>query len=482
MSGVDSDRDTGEQRALSSEGIDQLLVDLGQIRALIIECLASSADCEEALIGQKIREISLPLCRLSLARVVEVLNSSAPYQGRQGVMVSNQRLKAYVEVFDDVICYIESIRDGYRSDDDFLENIEVKILSASGSSEHSVRPRLENCPADVMKEFCDSVHTTLREIRLVLAQWHQAPEHKSLAMELLRHLHALKGGVLVYGVEGLVDNIQYLESYVAAFLKDELATSEGLFELLERYVSRLVVVAELLGKQQEDNLLSFSGNGVGQVPSSSAQPLQTGSGLWQDGAASVEAGAAGRQAVRQPFSQKLPRLRFLVERASVMLDKPVHLIVLGEELEMPVEVLGRLIAPLELLLWNAIDHGIESRARRVAAGKSESGEIVLSFGLNEEGSMAVITVADDGAGIDEVAVRQKALDSGCVTSAEAAAQATLAELIFYPGLSTNTSISAVSGRGMGLDVVNTEVGRLGGEVRVTSMPGRGVSFTLFVPL
>ncbi len=475
MSDVDSDHVPAEQRALSPQGIDQLLVDLGRIRALVVECLASPPDCKEALIGRQIREVSLPLCRLSLARVVEVLNSSAPYQDYQGETLSNQGLQAYVEVLDDVTCYIESIRDGYQCDDDFLENIEDKMSDAGVRPESSATPSLENFPADVMKDFLDSVHASLREIRLLLAQWQQVPEQKPLAMELLRHLHALKGGVLVYGVEGLVDNIQYLESYVAAFLKGELKTSRTLFELLERYVSRLDVIAKLLARQQVENLLSFTAEGVEPVSRSPARPLQRGSGLWLEG-------GDGGEVVRQPFSQKLPRLRFLVERASVMLDKQVRLIVRGEALEMPVEVLGKLIAPLELLLWNAIDHGIESLARRRAMGKADCGEIVLSFGLNEQDSMAVITVADDGAGIDEVAVRQKALDSGCVTSAEAAAQAALSEMIFYPGLSTSPSISPVSGRGMGLDVVNIEVGRLGGEVQVASIAGRGASFTLFVPL
>ena len=96
--------------------------------------------------------------------------------------------------------------------------------------------------------------------------------------------------------------------------------------------------------------------------------------------------------------------------------------------------------------------------------------------------MGMITVADDGAGIDEDAVREKALLSGYVTSCEEAKQAALSQMIFHPGLSTSLVVSPISGRGMGLDVVNTVVSRLGGHVQVQTVRGQGASFTLSVPL
>ncbi len=455
----------------------QLLDDLGEIRALVTECIESPLVCNETLISQQVRDVSLPLCQLSLARVVEVLNSSAPYVDSQGIGVSSQRLKAYIEVLDDVTCYIESIRDGFECDDDFLENIEDKIYSATAFPELHTLPNLENCPPDVIKDFLVNVQASLREIRVVLVKWQSAPQEKSLAMDFLRHLHALKGGVLIYGVEGLINNIQQLESYVAAFLKGEIATCEVLFELFERYLSRLYVIVELLAKQQREHLSSSTGEGGDTQIASSSHC----SDLWKDGAVQRDSITSDQHIVRQPFSQKLPRLHFLVERASMMLGKQVHLSVRGEMLEGSVEVFSRLTAPLELLLWNAIDHGIEPPTLRKAASKSEKGEIVLAFELNEQDSAMVITVEDDGAGIDDEAVRQKALESGCVTGAEAVGVSP-AELIFYPGLSTSASVSQISGRGMGLDVVKTEVGRLGGTVTVTSVRGRGTCFKLVIPV
>jgi len=439
---------------LSPERTAQLLIDLGRIRELVAECIVSRSDCTEALICRQIREVSLPLCQLSLARVVEVLNGSTQCIDGQGLASSERRLKAYVEVVDDVICYIESLRDGYSCDDEFLENIEDKMALTGARIEHYSKPCLQNCPAGVMADFLDGVSVSLRDIRSVFSQWREVPNHKPLATELLRQLHALKGAVLVYGVDELVGNIQYLESCVVGFLKDELKACATLFELIERYVTRMNVVIDLLVKQQAENLLT-----------------------------SVEAALPTvSDKAHQSLSRKLPRLHFLVERASTMLGKPVRLMVTGDDVLLPTELVGKLIAPLELLLWNAIDHGIEAPAVRAAVGKSKDGVITLSLRLEENETLGVITIADDGAGIDEAAVREKAVKSGFVASSKEAEQKALAEMIFHSGLSTSPVVSAVSGRGVGLDVVNTEVSRLGGTVQVATSPGKGASFTLSVPL
>ncbi len=472
MSPSSADSGLGEQvvlpQILSPERTTQLLADLGCIRELVTECIASPSDCKEALICRQIREVSLPLCHLSLARVVEVLNSAAQCADEQGVVVSRLRLKAYAAVMDDVVCYIENLRDGYQNDDDFLENIEDKMALNGASITHYAKPCLQSCPAGVMADFLDGVGASLRDIRSAFSDWQEMPDHTPFASEFLRHLHALKGAVLVYGVEELVSNIQYLESYVAAFLKGELKACETLFELMNRYVTRMNIATELLG-QQADSISTVK------------EPVIPMPGVLPGHLEQLQ-GDAEQLKPGLPLSQKLPRLRFLVERASTMLGKPVRLMVTGENVVLPAELIGKLIAPLELLLWNAIDHGIESPAVRAEAGKSENGVITLTLTLDQDCAMGVITVADDGAGIDEDAVREKALRSGYVTSSEEARQAELSEMIFHPGLSTSLVVSPVSGRGIGLDVVNTAVSRLGGHVKVQTVRGQGASFTLSVPL
>lgn len=487
MSRIGSDFDSTECEPLAPARISQLLTDLARVRELMMECIGSPSDCKKALICHQIREATLPLCELSLVRVVEVLNSSVAsldvgtneLVDHDGISTSTMCLRASAEVIDDVVCHIESLRDGYQGDDSLLENIAAKISCAGVLPERDAKLSVEHCPAAVMADFLDDVGRSLQVISTLFLYWQEAPANKPLAQEFLRQLHALKGGVLVYGVEALVKDIQYLESCTAAFLKGELQECDALFALLGRYVSRLEVAVDLL-RMQQDTPLSADGDSQQTVLDETLPELSEAL-LASDGILPVAA-ERQRQGRWQPFSQRLPRLRFLVERASIMLGKPVQLVVQGEELAFPCEVMEKLIAPLELLLWNAIDHGIESREARVAAGKPENGEIMLSLALSERDSTVMITIADDGAGIDEKAVRQQALKAGCVTSAKAATQAGLAEMVCYPGLSTTATISPVSGRGMGLDVVNSEVARLGGQVQVKTIRGQGTRFILSVPL
>jgi len=468
-----------DRRGLSPERIGQLLSDFDQIRELVTECIASPSDCKEALICRQVREVSLPLCELSLARVVEVLNSTTQCADENGMSVSTERLLAYAEVVEDVICYIENLRDGYHDDDGFLESIAEKMSRAGVAPELDSKPCLGRCPDGMMSGVLKDVASSLQEIHAALAQWQQAPASRSRAMEFLRQLHALKGGVLVYGIEALVSSIQQLESYTIAFLKGELKESATLFETLWRYISRSRSAVGLL---QNEQVQQFSGGSSQQTITARSIAGGGDTAMRQDGDRLVDSSASEHGAERLPFSHKLPRLQFLVERASVMLGKSVRLMVEGEEQVVSIELMAKLVAPLELLLWNAIDHGIEPREVRVAAGKPADGKIALSLVLNREESLAEISVADDGAGIDEEAVRKKALATGCITQDEVAKQPNIAEMVFYPGLSTAQSISPVSGRGMGLDVVNTEIARLGGRVQVKSMPGKGACFTLSVPL
>jgi chemosensory pili system protein ChpA (sensor histidine kinase/response regulator) len=142
-------------------------------------------------------------------------------------------------------------------------------------------------------------------------------------------------------------------------------------------------------------------------------------------------------------------------------------------------ILERLMGPLEHLLRNAAVHGIESKAERRAAGKQESGQLRVQ--ARHEGNEAVIRISDDGRGLDLDAIRRKASQLG-LPGAASATDARLAELIFAPGLSTSPKLSALAGRGIGMDVVRAEVAALGGWMTVQSQPRQGVTLTLFLPL
>jgi chemosensory pili system protein ChpA (sensor histidine kinase/response regulator) len=137
-------------------------------------------------------------------------------------------------------------------------------------------------------------------------------------------------------------------------------------------------------------------------------------------------------------------------------------------------------APLEHLLRNAIAHGLEEREIRVAQGKSGIGEISLA--LKQEGNEIILSLTDDGAGLDYERIRARAIDAGLLAADEEASPTRLADMIFTSGFSTATDVSQIAGRGVGMDVVKTEVSRLGGRIEIVSASGQGTQFLLYIPL
>lgn len=176
---------------------------------------------------------------------------------------------------------------------------------------------------------------------------------------------------------------------------------------------------------------------------------------------------------------KFPRF---VRQICQELGKDVELIVTGQETEVDRSVIEQIGDPILHLVRNAIDHGIETVADRLAAGKEAQGQISLSA-QSEEGNI-VVSIADDGHGVDAEKVKRKALSLGLITQEEAAhlSYQEAIELIFAPGLSTATKVSDLSGRGVGMDVVHNNIQRLSGSVVVHSIPGVGTSFELRLPL
>ena len=181
-----------------------------------------------------------------------------------------------------------------------------------------------------------------------------------------------------------------------------------------------------------------------------------------------------------PFSSLSERLYRIVRQVAKELGKRVNLEIVGAQTELDRSVLEKLAGPLEHLLRNALDHGIEGRDARRAVGKSETGEITLS--VRQSGNEIVIELVDDGAGIDLGRVREKALALGLVPGDATPTDRQLLDCIFRPGFSTATRVTAISGRGVGMDVVRAELAALGGRVEVETESGRGSRFTLALPL
>ena len=184
----------------------------------------------------------------------------------------------------------------------------------------------------------------------------------------------------------------------------------------------------------------------------------------------------------QPINGVLAKLPRLVRDLASDLDKKIELVMSGQDTELDRQVLEMIKDPLTHMIRNAADHGIERPDQRRAAGKPETGRITLQ--ARHDGGAIVVEMSDDGRGLPAEAIRAKALAAGVITSTQAAAMtdAEARQLIFLPGLSTAAEVTSVSGRGVGMDVVRTNIEKIGGSIELSSIEGQGTRFTIRIPL
>jgi two-component system chemotaxis sensor kinase CheA len=181
-----------------------------------------------------------------------------------------------------------------------------------------------------------------------------------------------------------------------------------------------------------------------------------------------------------PIRHVFERFPRLVRDLARQQGKKVELVLQGEDTRVDKAVIDEIGEPLVHLIRNAVDHGIEAPAARVARGKPATGTLLLSAA--QESSQVVITLVDDGSGIDAAAVRRKAVERGIVRGDEELSDREAIQLIFTEGFSTARTITDVSGRGVGLDVVVQSMEKLNGLIEAETIPGAGTKFTLQLPL
>lgn len=184
----------------------------------------------------------------------------------------------------------------------------------------------------------------------------------------------------------------------------------------------------------------------------------------------------------RPLSDGVRGFPRLVRDLSRTLNKQAQFVVVGENTGVDRDVLDKLEAPLNHLIRNGLDHAIELPAERVAAGKSPAGTIKLE--ARHRAGMLQVVLSDDGRGIDQTRLRHKVVERGLASESmvEKLTEAELLEFIFLPGFSTKDRVTEISGRGVGLDVVQNMVRAVGGVVRVSSQVGHGTRFTLQLPI
>jgi chemosensory pili system protein ChpA (sensor histidine kinase/response regulator) len=180
-----------------------------------------------------------------------------------------------------------------------------------------------------------------------------------------------------------------------------------------------------------------------------------------------------------PFQRHVARLARIVRQACADTGKAADLVVEGEHSEIDRQVLESMLPPFEHLLRNAVAHGIEDPVSRAKRGKPEAGKVLLK--IKREGAEVLIEVADDGGGLDLKAIRRKAYEKGLVAESQKLTDEQAVELILRPGFSTAGELTQAAGRGVGMDVVDNEVKKLGGSMRIESKAGQGTRFLIRLP-
>jgi chemosensory pili system protein ChpA (sensor histidine kinase/response regulator) len=181
-----------------------------------------------------------------------------------------------------------------------------------------------------------------------------------------------------------------------------------------------------------------------------------------------------------PFSNLDERLYRIVRQTARELDKKAELVIEGSEVELDRSVLEKIGAPLEHMLRNSLGHGLESPAARIADGKQETGRITIT--LRQESNEIALIVADDGAGLDLGKLHRKALEKGILEPGKEPTEIELMNLVFASGLSTSETVTELSGRGVGMDVVRNDIASIGGRVDIATARGKGTTFTIYLPL
>jgi len=181
-----------------------------------------------------------------------------------------------------------------------------------------------------------------------------------------------------------------------------------------------------------------------------------------------------------PIKPTFQRLERLVRDLSREFGKQVEFKTSGDQTEIDRTLVEAIVDPLVHMVRNSLDHGLENPAQRLEAGKSEQG--LMRLAAYHEGSNLVIELVDDGRGINTQRVLAKARKQGVVAEDETLDQAAIVDLIFYPGFSTAEKVTAVSGRGVGMDVVKRNIEKLRGHIEVSTTEGQGTTFRVRLPL
>lgn len=286
---------------------------------------------------------------------------------------------------------------------------------------------------------------------------------------------------------------------VKAELKSEVVgdtiNTEGEQNILQKVQARIIDKTIRIEVERLDELMNLVGelvlgrNRLAQIVSDAVEKFESEliardliDAMFQIDHLTSELQTVVMRARMLPIAKVFNKFPRMVRDLAMEMNKDVELLIYGEETEVDKSVIEYTYDPLVHIVRNAIDHGIEPREERIELGKPEKGRIILK--AEHEGNYIIITVEDDGRGIDPEKIRKKAIEKGLISEQEAnsISDKDILNFIFLPGFSTASKVTNVSGRGVGLDVVKANITKLNGMIDVQSIPKQGTKFILKLPL
>jgi chemosensory pili system protein ChpA (sensor histidine kinase/response regulator) len=406
-------------------------------------------------------------------RVIDML------EGRN--KVSTDVFEALESMFDRVVDAVEKLHAGPQPTPSIL--VETPVTHAKVVLPHVEAEPLQQRPVDVEEPLAVTAPTGRETPMLrVRADWvdrmvNQAGEVTIARSRIESEMFALKRHVveLAEALNRLRTHIREVEIQAESQMQATFQTS-GITEQFDP-----LEFDRFTRFQEVTRFLAENVNDISTVQHALLGRLgETEAALTQQARMSRELQQDLLRVRMVPLYSISERLYRVVRQTARDLGKRAQIDIRNGELELDRSVLEKVTAPLEHLLRNAIAHGIEEPNARAAIGKPEYGEIQLD--ARHEGNEMVLVMKDDGAGLNVEKIRARALASGLLSRGMEPTDAQLAQIIFKAGFSTADQVTEVAGRGVGMDVVKSEITALGGRIDVASETGRGVTFTIYLPL
>ncbi len=358
-----------------------------------------------------------------------------------------------------------------------VETVALEETSEEDQNEQEIAPDLEQASFEVDEELIN--HELLAELEAMnssgteteASKTPSVPQTQEVAKQedSLPGLNVFKGKENISKEESPKNNIAdptkpKLKEEKKIEKDESIRVSLSRVEALNNFVGELVILQSVLEQQKyigiQDELAIKS---IGQLSKLSKEIQEISMSLRMI-----------------PVKTTLQKMSRIVRDTSKALGKKVNLTLKGEETEIDKTVLEHLADPLVHIVRNAVDHGLESTQERIEVGKDEKGQVVIE--AYHEGNNLVIDVSDDGKGINPDIIRTKAIEKGVLDPNSSISDYDVIQLIFHPGFSTKEEVSEVSGRGVGMDVVKTNIEKLSGDVKVITKLGQGSVFRIVLPL